>query len=633
MTYRNIEKFKEGLRHTDWSDVLGSDNGPRAFSLFYEKYCELYNTFFPLQIVKLSYNNRKPWLSEGLKKSIRIKNKLYINQLRRPSEVNIQKYKTYKRQLNRLLKLGERSHYDDLLQENQKNTRKLWSILKDVINKKKRVSTPTQFVIGDKIETDTKFIANRFNQYFTNIGNDLASKIPSVDRNPLSYIPNLIQDSIFIQNVQSSEVERCIKSLKNASAGLDGIHSKVVKNSYTLYLSPLVHVVNLSITQGFFPDSMKVAKVIPLYKSGDVMSISNYRPVSILPLFSKILERLMYNRLLSFINRHNILYKYQFGFRGYHSTNMALIVLIDKIASAIDKGEQVLGVFLDFRKAFDTVNHHILLNKLYKYGIRGTAHQWLTDYLNNRKQYVSFSNAESQKLIIKCGVPQGSILGPLLFLIYINDLIYVSNSLMPILFADDTNIFLSGKSLSDMYNVMNAELSNIVEWLNANRLSLNVDKTHYTVFKSKRRIIETSNTLCINGTMIGQVDHTKFLGVNIDSKLTWDKHISMVKSKVARGIGIICKARHLLGIKSLVTLYYSLIYSHFTYCIEVWGSASAIYINTLFKLQKKIIRIMKFASYKVSSKPLFNELKLLTLPQIYLNSYFLTSLMSFFFAK
>jgi hypothetical protein len=356
-------------------------------------------------LIKPSYSNRKSWLSEGLKKSIKIKNKLYVKQLRNSSQVNIEKYKNYKRQLNKLLKYAERSYYDGLLQENRSNTRKLWSILKDVINRKKSVNCPSQFLIGDKIETDKTIIANKFNLYFTNIGNDLADRIPTTDKDPLSYIPDIVQDSIFVQEVECGEVERCIKSLKNASAGFDGIHSKVVKNSYTLYLSPLVHVLNLSLAQGFFPDCMKVAKVIPLYKSGDAMHISNYRPVSILPLFSKVLERLMYSRLLSFINRHKILYKYQFGFRENHSTNMALIILIDKIASAIDKGEQVLGVFLDFQKAFDTVNHVILLKKLHKYGIRGIAFQWLSDYLDNRQQFVSFSCYESEKNICKMWCP------------------------------------------------------------------------------------------------------------------------------------------------------------------------------------------------------------------------------------
>jgi uncharacterized protein YlbG (UPF0298 family) len=339
---------------------------------------------------------------------------------------------------------------------------------------------------------------------------------------------------MIVEYVNETEVEKIIKNLKNASAGYDGVHAKVVKASYKEFLTPLTHVMNLSLLQGTFPDTMKIAKVIPLYKSGDHMSISNYRPVSILPLFSKILERLMYSRIISFMNRNSILYKYQFGFREGHSTNMALLVLAEQILSAIDNGEFVVGVFLDFKKAFDTVNHNIVLNKLYKYGIRGIAHSWIKDYLLNRQQYVSFNYVESSKQNIVCGVPQGSILGPLLFLLYVNDIANISDDIIPIIFADDTNIFMRGRSIENTIQCLNDELSKIVVWLNANKLSLNVSKTHYMVFRSKNRKIEINKDLKINDTLIDLVTSTKFIGVILDSTLKWEQHIQVVKSKIAK---------------------------------------------------------------------------------------------------
>jgi hypothetical protein len=216
----------------------------------------------------------------------------------------------------------------------------------------------------------------------------LSKKITNNGVDPLSFVRCNVNNSIFLRNTDVKEVETIIKTLKEASPGIDGIHSKVIKATYHKFISPLTHIFNLSLSQGFFPNEMKIAKVVPLFKSGDSQHVTNYRPVSILPLFSKMFEKLMFNRLHNFIESNNLIYEYQFGFRTKYSTNLALIILIDKILSAIDSGNLVIGVFLDLKKAFDTVNHNILLNKLQKYGIRGKALDWLTDYLRDRKQYV-----------------------------------------------------------------------------------------------------------------------------------------------------------------------------------------------------------------------------------------------------
>ena len=214
--------------------------------------------------------------------------------------------------------------------------------------------------------------------------------------------------------------------MKNSSPGWDCISPKIVKQTYRYFLVPHVHVSNMSILLGVFPDELKIAKVIPLYKGGESKLLVNYRPVSVLPVFSKVFERLMYNRIFEFINENDVIYNLQFGFRKNHSTAMALTLLNEKISKALYDGEYVLGVFLDFSKAFDTVNHDILLHKLYAYGIRGVAHDWMKSYLLSRVHYVVYNDVESIKSDITCGVPQGYILGPLLFLLYINDMASVS---------------------------------------------------------------------------------------------------------------------------------------------------------------------------------------------------------------
>ena len=338
------------------------------------------------------------------------------------------------------------------------------------------------------------------------------------------YIEHSNINYIFLGEVSSDEISKVINC-----PGWDDINSKVGKSTYHLYITPLKYLINLSLAQGVFSKELKIAKVIPIYKSGDCKTIKNYKPVSVLPVFSTVFERIMYNRFFSFLNSFNLLYKYQFRFREKYGTNMALIVLVDKMLKALDEGNIVLGVFLDVSKAFDTVDHFILLKKIFKYGMGGSALKWMTDYLKERPQCVIFNRhcSSNEK------VPQGSILVPLLFLTYVNDMSNVSQLLFTLLFADDTNVFTIGKDVRQSIAIMNNELTKIVEWLNVNKLSLNVKKTHYMIFSlSRNRNINDTDTKII-GQMVARVACTNFLGVLIDEKLSWENHIKSIKMKIS----------------------------------------------------------------------------------------------------
>lgn len=613
----NITKFKTKLEATDFEDIQQINDTQVAFSNFQGRIEDIYNSCFPKVKMKKEYCAKLPWLTNGLKNSIKTKNYLYKCFLKNRCRYNEHAYKFYKNKLNNLLRSAERKHYETLLEHNKNNLKTTWKTIKEIINKKKRSSVVQSFKYNNTEIKDPKLIARHFNDFFINVGDSLSKKIPHTNVTAASFLQNYNRqfiNTIFLKPATENEIILNFKKLKSSSSGSDEISPKVLKYCHLPLIQPLKHIINLSLSQGVFPNELKIANVIPLFKSGDSALFNNYRPISLLTAFSKIFERIFYARLLNFLNKEDILFKFQFGFRIKHSTYMALLTLVDFITSAIDKGEFVLGIFLDFSKAFDTVNHTILLEKLYFYGIRGVAWNWIKSYLSNRQQFVTYENVQSEPKLIKCGVPQGSILGPLLFLIYINDLSLISDNLFKIMFADDTSMFLSGKSLPDIERTVNNDLINVSTWLKSNKLSLNIDKTHFIVFSPKRYSNYYSPKINIDNHLISEVKHTKFLGVYVDNKLSWKVHLNHICSKIAKGIGILYRAKPLLNKRTLLSLYYSFVYPHLSYCIVIWGKANQCLLQPLIKLQKRAVKCIDNSK---KSAPVFSKYNILQLFNIY----------------
>ena len=457
------------------------------------------------------------------------------------------------------------------------NVKKTWSVLNEIIKKKRHNANLQDKFIGKngEIITDKNKIANGFNKFFVEVGPKLAASINTGDTNSdiglLGYMQSPVANSMFLEGVVEDEIITIVNNCENkTSSDCFGMDMCIVKNIISCVLKPFTCICNKSFLEGSFPVHMETAKVVPLFKAGDKCNFTNYRPVSLLPQFSKILEKLFCNRLDKFIKRHNILSSNQYGFRKNHSTSLALIDLIEELTNSIDNKKITVGIFIDLKKAFDTINHDLLLRKLNCYGIRGVAHKWLSSYIKNRNQYVSYNNVDSKLMDITCGVPQGSILGPILFILYINDLCNVSNFLKFVLFADDANLFASGDNIISLCEEINIELLKINMWFKVNKLSLNLSKTNFMVF-SNRKVENCEINFKIENIMISRVFECKFLGVLIDSKLTWKNHIIMVKEKLIKCNVIMFKASIYLNTEALRTLYCSLFLPYINYCSEVWG--------------------------------------------------------------
>ena len=375
--------------------------------------------------------------------------------------------------------------------------------------------------------------------FFTNITQTLAREIKYDGNKNYKYYLNKRIDTVFtFQNIDEETVRKTIQNLPSKnSCGLDGISSKLIKIIEPAIIKPLTLLINQVLNTGIFPDELKIAKVIPLFKKDDPTLLKNYRPISLLSTIAKVMEKIIFTQLSSYFNENKLIFDNPYGFRPKHSTEYAALELVDRIITQMDKKETPINIFLDLSKAFDTIDHTILLAKLRYYGIHDTALLLLKSYLNNRKQYVEFEDTKSEILPITVGVPQGSILGPLLFIIYINDFSQASSVFKFTMYADDTTLFSNlnsfGNNIQTREYLINAELSNVREWLDINKLSLNKSKSKYMIFHVPNKDIQYL-TLKIDNVIIEKVDEFSFLGLTMDTNLNWKRHSEKICNKCAK---------------------------------------------------------------------------------------------------
>ena len=610
----NKSIFEEAVRCFDWS-LIRSDDINIYCSKFTETLNSIYCRCFPVKIKYISKNSfEKPWLSRPLKKLISAKSNYF--RLYQLNLVTREENNRYKNRIKTLIRETKKKFITSYFRTNVNNMRNTWTMIKTIANlSSNKIKIKPIFWNGQEYNTDEQ-IAEAFNHYFHSVPNFLSENLPISNVDPMFYVRRGQVSSFFLDPVGEAECLKVVKNLKNTKELVDHIPVFLFKECSVFLIHELCNLINASFRLGIFPNVLKIAKIVPIFKKGERTNIENYRPISILPFLSKVIEKCFCTRLVKFLMQNNILSDSQFGFRSGLTTTDAISNLVEYLYETLNERLTALNVFIDFTRAFDTIDRGILIRKLEAYGIRGIALEFVSDYFRNRMQFVQINNSSSSYKTTKLGIGQGTILGPLFFIIYINDLPNISEYFKTILYADDSTLTFKGKNRSELVSTCNTELEKLHEWTKANRLSLNTDKTFYSLVSNNRFDLNFEVNISIGGKAIERKDKIMFLGVLLDENLKFNHHLSYVCSKVSKSIGILYKLKKHVPPSTLRSLYFAFVYPYLLYSNLVWGSTYITHSQSLTILQKKVIRIINDVHYLHSTNDLFINNRILKLKDI-----------------
>lgn len=642
----NIKLFKKLLENENWQQVYLASSEEK-YKIFNQIFLYYFNWSFPKKSFKVKKNCGFKWINNQLKEE-----KQNIIQLtktaRYKNDINLINYikkknKDYKKHLIQTKK----EFFDEKIKKSNNVMKTSWKIINsEISNKKGKNNRNFTLKMDSEVVRDPCLVSNVFNNYFINIANTKHNRV-SVDKyddmfhhsklskdnessieNNTNYL--MIEKRFELSPTSVAEVQAAIDTFGNKfSCGYDEVPIKLIKEAKNELSSVLVHVINSSFVSGKFPDLLKISKVVPIYKSSDPELVSNYRPISLLSSISKVFEKIVCNRLVNFLEENNILDDTQHGFRKGKSTISAAVNFIESVIDSLDEGDLAVGIFMDLSKAFDSVNHQLLLSILQKIGIKNNALDWFSSYLLNRKQFVEIQYLKDSKFVlnyksslqnIKLGVPQGSNLGPLLFLCYLNNIgnclkLTRKNNLF--LYADDASLKLSNKILDVLEINAAVEMASLKQSLEQRNLQLNFKKTKFIHFKTKQNKNKLHSNIIVEDNEVEQVNTIKFLGLKVDSNLSWDNHINKLLNKINSGLYALKKMSFLCSIESLKQIYFCHIHSHISYGVSLYGATKTENLNRILKVQKKAIRSMLRLNFSDSVKQNFKELGIMTVFGLY----------------
>ena len=490
ISYRKLGKFNSAdfcsdIAQHDWGSIDQLNNPNDMWVKWKEMFLECIDRHAPLKSKRVRLS-KSPWINSNLKKLMHKRDILKLEAIRSKNPNDWREFRKHRNFVNSQVRITKQSYYNNAFQENKCNVRNTWQVINELTSRKVKNSSIKEIKLNDKSIHDSPELSETFNSHFATIGPKLANNISqNSDSSYLNYLSKT-NNTFELRLTNYSKVFKILSKLcKTKATGLDKIPARFLKECLDLITVSLCSIFNRSITSGIFPEEWKCAKVTLLFKNGQRSDFNKYRPISVTPIVAKVFERIIYDQLYAYLNDNNLISCRQSGFRSLHSTVTALLQATDNWAHNIDKGNVNAVVFLDLKKAFDTVDHDILLSKLTFYGVNiGTTHDWFKSYLNNRIQKCSVNGTLSSAKILICGIPQGAILGPLLFLLYINDLPNCLVNSEPLMYADDTHLTHASNSIEDIECTLNRDLANVSDWLKANKLTLNETKTEFMVIGS-----------------------------------------------------------------------------------------------------------------------------------------------------
>lgn len=586
---KTIQTFKTLLQTSDWTSIYDSENNAQtSYTLFHSLFMSCYNTAFPEMVMRKSTNDLNlKWMTKELEV---MKNQLdalhtiieVSGENRLKDSYNLLK-KTYIHQIDD----AKRKAYGKYISKSENKVTAAWKLVKRETGKSNKKQLPDSYLNADHLNT-----------FFVNIGSSNPNRAAIAD--PINLVPVVGTRMGSFGQVEHQEITNIIKTLnmKNTK-DVYGISVRLLNEIEPIISNHICKLINKCQSEGVFPMELKQAKVTPIHKKGDHNDSTNYRPISILPSISKVFEVVVKDKLIKYLAGNDLMTKYQHGYLQRKSTTTALLSIIHEIVQGFDQQQYTQIAFCDLSKAFDSVNHNVLIQKLERYGIEHSALKYIISYLHQRKQQVQWRGQRSQWKGLTTGVPQGSVLGPVLFLLYINDLPQNVPSQSICLYADDTSFINRSRDLGELKLLTDSVLQKAQNWFDTNELKLNTDKTKILTFHTKSANDASHQTM-------------KFLGVVLSETLAWTEHIAYLKKRLANSLYCIKVTTGNLPLREARTVYFAYFHSIATYGMIAWGVSSE--LETIFKLQKKAIRTLAGLQHRDSCRNHFRKLKIITLP-------------------